>query len=1261
MSDIYNSYKRNIALQHSPDIVKADVAKSFASPQTDDEKAAAFNDSMKKELDLHRSNIESAKKVEEPVQQEAPAKPKEGEAAQPTQPKEEKPVENLSDLIKVENGKVRASDELLKNWPFTKERIKNLDTVDQWKFTISGGILKAAENSANFALRIADAGENFLKEHGIDIGNVVPSERSQLVSDLFPDPDEPAQRFARTLTQFAVPMSATSKLFAAGKGAGVVANAFRTEMASAAAGMLAFDPDEKRLADFFKEDLDMAFMGAMLFANEEGDSEAKKTLNLAMESLVTGGVLTAGAAGVGKALSKSGQLFSDVISGYKEARNVKKLKEMVGKDVKTVVSEAVEETAAKTAREKLIEKLYVKPIESESGVLFAYNKETGKTFINIDTAKIAKALGDVQDLRSFRDKLTEETRGRISFEYQINRARNNLQNEDNLKAVFGRKAEETLTDDDLATVIILREGTAQRVLDITRLARTLKEGDTAGREMLEAEFLVAHNLFEKSAALSMGKVSRAARVMNTAKNMDDIVGGQGKVYANILSTFSDQPQSVSEMMAITENFLSGKLGREFYIEQLAKKGKFVNMAEWTVDTLRSFAVSAIGTQVRNIVSTGAQIPVRLGAQKFAEILAKKGVFSTAGVANVAQGEALAAAKSVLPETQAQAIGTINALRDHVLAMTSVANGKGRWKNLWDELARVGGQNLDVDKVGGHVATSKMRLQAIGVQNETLGHLADIVDYFRLAPYRSLGAADDAFRQINASGRLEMLAIRHAENQGLTGKAYVDAIEAFKKNPPLEAIADQQKYAKVQTFTDDLDGAYKTIDDFANKNFATRAFLLFTKTPLNIAKEGIRYTPLPLYKNLSHLPVIKDSPELVKLIDGLPFFKDYEEALKRGGADAQEAAGKALFGSAMMGLFMAGQATTGAITGSVTTNSQRLKELEMIGIKPYSIMGVVPYDKDSTFGRLMALSADLMTLQGHIPQGAWDELALGAGLMFSKFMTPELFVNGMSEANEILEILSSGGDMNEAKLIATFQHLEQQRARLLVPGIMRELRKTIDPKKKVTNPDREGFYGMSNHYNTIITAIMNDLPFNGLNDAVNRLGEDVFYPPGYGPDVANAFFSHKEQNRPIHKELGRLGLGGGIVATEFKKDLEYLQIKSLPKKIFYGESAKGLEAKLPVDIELTRDEYAKYTRLAAGIGIPGVPPILDRLDAEVTDPNYKDLSLADKMATIKEVFSEYKQMADDIMREDPAIADRLEEKMRILENIANEPDVDFSLD
>lgn len=223
-------------------------------------------------------------------------------------------------------------------------------------------------------------------------------------------------------------------------------------------------------------------------------------------------------------------------------------------------------------------------------------------------------------------------------------------------------------------------------------------------------------------------------------------------------------------------------------------------------------------------------------------------------------------------------------------------------------------------------------------------------YYLRTPFRLLGASDEIFKATAYQRRLHRDAWHIADKEGLTGKQLEARMTELLNSPTLEMSKNATEESKHLTFQDDMGEIMKNIEKWRTpaaqktkgaKLLATgvRMFIPFLKTPTNLFKQSIDFSPLGLAKNFSKM----------------------KAAAKAGDqATVRKIIGEATVGSAIIA-FIAMEAADGNVTGGFPRDASKKDKFYREKKLPYAIkMGDqwYEYKRIDPFASIIALTADM---------------------------------------------------------------------------------------------------------------------------------------------------------------------------------------------------------------------------------------------------------------------------------------------------------------
>ena len=410
------------------------------------------------------------------------------------------------------------------------------------------------------------------------------------------------------------------------------------------------------------------------------------------------------------------------------------------------------------------------------------------------------------------------------------------------------------------------------------------------------------------------------------------------------------------------------------------------------------------------------------------------------------------------------------------------------------------------------------------------------------PTKFLNAEDEFFRQINYRAKLYANAVRDANKFGksktkIVGKVkgknitefdeYVNAYfrKGFDADTGLMGIdVDALRYAEESTYTQELYGMFKKVQDMSNAHPWLKQIIPFVRTPVNLMLNVVDRTPLALMR--------KQFRDDFTGASGNP----YRTAQVRG----QLATGSSLITLASI------MANEGMITGSnanaldLPTNSRDLKDLRRgTGFQPYSFryfdedegkFKYIQFGRFDPFGTFFGLVADFNLYHNKLTE---EELARVGGDML-------ITLNRMGENSD--SNLGVGTEMKNIAKAGFHSATRNLFSKTYLKGLSEFMEAMTDD-----DPDKIGRYAnqkIGSFYPNVFAKLVND-PFyrdaKGLVEEAKKrtgVGADSVSPKydfrgnpikGFGSNttrlVQNLFnpFNYSESsNDVVAEEILRLG-------------------------------------------------------------------------------------------------------------------------------------------
>lgn len=256
---------------------------------------------------------------------------------------------------------------------------------------------------------------------------------------------------------------------------------------------------------------------------------------------------------------------------------------------------------------------------------------------------------------------------------------------------------------------------------------------------------------------------------------------------------------------------------------------------------------------------------------------------------------------------------------------------------------------------------------------TLGRIVRI-------PGRALGAEDEFFKGINYTGQLAALAMDEAVklNPDNPRAAFDEIMGNIQSRPDL--IKKAKNHAARLTFTSPLGDVGRIAMSFANSKILgmrpLRLIVPFIRTPINILKRAIEYTP------------------------AAPVFEQVRNDLAGGGRDAAMAWSRMAVGSTI-GMSVMALVAQGIMSGAGPDDEGERALLMRQGWRPYSIRlpdgSWMKYNRFEPVGMILGIGADLYELSGPLGQGQYEAVASMLMTSIANNLGDKTFLRGITDA------------------------------------------------------------------------------------------------------------------------------------------------------------------------------------------------------------------------------------------------------------------------
>lgn len=398
-------------------------------------------------------------------------------------------------------------------------------------------------------------------------------------------------------------------------------------------------------------------------------------------------------------------------------------------------------------------------------------------------------------------------------------------------------------------------------------------------------------------------------------------------------------------------------------------------------------------------------------------------------------------------------------------------------------------------------------------------------------FRMLGASDEVFKAIAYQRSLYRQAARITNNDP-------DKMKEILERPTFEMMDKAYEIAKRMTFQENMGEITKSFNKFRTpSNFKnpvaksisliTRIFVPFLKTPTNLAKQAVDFSPLGLVKNQK------------LLIDSVKSGDD--ETAKR-------IIGEAVFGS----MIMAGVAALvldNRITGGAPRNKSDRDQFFREKKLPYAIkIGNTwyQYKRIDPFSTVIGITADAITLagDGNFNFGSIVDLV-------SKNLEDKTFLRGVDDLMKL-----ATGEPYERE-----SALRNSIIGSAIPSFIGHIARTIDPTIRMTD--------------NIVESAMSQIPFASkrLPARVNALGAEIerankglmyFFSPIQSMDA---------EIDPVTKHLADIEYNISLPSSYFTRDK--VKYELTPKE--YEDFSKFVGERLAERISYNIDSPRYYKK------------------------------------------------------------------------------------
>ena len=407
----------------------------------------------------------------------------------------------------------------------------------------------------------------------------------------------------------------------------------------------------------------------------------------------------------------------------------------------------------------------------------------------------------------------------------------------------------------------------------------------------------------------------------------------------------------------------------------------------------------------------------------------------------------------------------------------------------------------------------------------------------------------------------------------------------------EALARARKYA----VEEGLKATYREANSLATalnnieqKNVATKiivgGLMPFKKTPLNIIKRGVEYSPAGLLEAISI--------ETIRLAMGKITAAQYFDRLSSG-----------LVGSAAFGLGMH-LALLGLAKAGGSDDKEEYYE-QMLGNQPYSItVGGRNYTIDWLTPASMPLMAGVELVTTIMKDGKFDVDEIDFNRLLEALITTADPLTELSMLQGINQALSG---YSENRLGETVASAAQSYAGQFIPTLFGQAARTVDPVRRTTYAAKDTDFPGGKKGEQFVNKLINKA------DVLNKVEKEPYLDMWGREDV-----------RPDNLALRALEQ---FVTPYYAKDMQKTAVDDELARVFQVNKATEVLPSTPrgnitidgTTFQLSPKEYTEYKR-KVGTQSHAI------LDDVFKTPEYRNLDQESKEAVIKKVYSYVKEDA-----------------------------------
>jgi hypothetical protein len=354
------------------------------------------------------------------------------------------------------------------------------------------------------------------------------------------------------------------------------------------------------------------------------------------------------------------------------------------------------------------------------------------------------------------------------------------------------------------------------------------------------------------------------------------------------------------------------------------------------------------------------------------------------------------------------------------------------------------------------------------------------------PLAALSVEDAFFKTIGRRMELNALAMRTGIQQGLKGKDLGKHIAEFIADPPKDAIAKAEDFARYVTFNRQVGNIGKALMDVRGKHPVLNLLFPFVRTPVNIIKYAIERTPAA--KVLSHV----------------------RAETAAGGASADKVSARMFLGSAAAGLVFH-EATEGKITGNGPVDPEARAMLRSSGWQPYSVKigdKYYAYGRIEPAGIVAGMAADAAEIWQQLDSDDQDKLARAIAAAVARNITSKTWLQGI---NDLVQATSDPDRYGHTWL--------QRMSGTVVPTVVAHTARLQDPTLRDVQSVLDNLKSRTPGFSESLPARR------------NLWGDPITLGGAWGPDWLSPIYQSTDLKDPVMQEMIRLKINPTLPRRE----------------------------------------------------------------------------------------------------------------------------------